>query len=1412
MLELERNGYSRSPETGVWLRSDYQGIAYSDGDHAENHLAHIIRNASDVSVLSVELSQHCHDWATLYHLSSARGNILRPFESHLKGRILEIGAGCGAISRYLGECGGNVLSLEGSPRRAAIAASRTRDLENVTVLSERFDDFKTEERFDAITLIGVLEYASMFSADPDPAYAMLKRIRELLNPNGRLFIAIENQLGLKYFAGTPEDHVGIEMYGIEGRYTSGQPQTYGRKELADLIARAGYKRSEFLSPSPDYKIPNSILTERGITAKNFDSGSLNAQNVKKDPQLPLHTHFKLERAWPVVVDNHLGLDLANSFLIAASCEDDSAIAENVLAYHFSTGRKAAYCKQALFVETPNGVSIQYTRLKADKPTTDTDGFNYILPETDNYVQGRLLSLDFLSIASNPNWSMDQFAEFMNNYVSHLRSLLADHGSSLPLVSTDERLPGNFIDAIPQNIMLKNDGIPSLIDIEWEAVKGVEFGHLLMRGLLLLLASAGPLPDGQQQLNRREFISAVLRAIGLPVNSTQLDSYVAEEARFQEQVTGRARDAFLDWQPEEPVNPSTLDANHQLSASLYYAENEHGFSEKAVIHRKITQGKQTLTFPLGGIPTASKFMRLDPVNQKAFFTIGSLRVLKGNHVEWEWSGKIEDLAQCSGALLVNVNENDDLLLSTTEDVFFILPIKLDDLSEREEAVLELKIQRHDNRHVFNQLGLALQPGLDEKQLQELDPLPLLVGISTKLHQDSASEAAQLVHDKDTHIHNLNLTIQALQGSTSWLVTAPLRKSIVLARRLEKVLRLIPKIIQRGGGIRRTLTKAHSIWKSQGVAGVIARLRWLNRPENLASAGEETREVHDRHDYALWVKYYDTIDASARARMAEEINGWSNPPLISIIMPVYNPPLDLLREAVDSVKGQLYPNWQLCLADDASTDPEVVNYLKSLSTEDGRIDVVFRSENGHISRASNSALEIAKGQFVALMDNDDLLPEHSLYWVARTIIENPKAGLIYSDEDKIDTQGRRSSPYFKSDWNEYLFRSQNMICHLGVYRRDLVKGVGQFRVGFEGAQDYDLALRCIEKLSRDEIIHIPRVLYHWRMHSGSTAMAGDEKPYAALAGVKALDEHLQRKGDIGTTELLPMGMYRVHYQLPEVLPMVSLIIPTRNAYALVKQCIDSIKSLTTYPNYEIILIDNGSDDLVSLAYFAEINKEHNIRVIRDDGPFNYSALNNGAVRQAHGELIGLINNDIEVITPEWLEEMVSIALQPNVGAVGARLWYPDDRLQHGGVIIGVGGVAGHSHKYLPKGDYGYFCRAGLIQEFSAITAACLIIKKSTFDQVDGLDEDHLKIAFNDVDFCLRVQEAGYINVWTPFAEMYHHESATRGQEDTPEKQQRFMKEITYFQARWPDTQRDYAYNPNLTLDHEDFGLAWPPRLSS
>jgi GT2 family glycosyltransferase len=535
-----------------------------------------------------------------------------------------------------------------------------------------------------------------------------------------------------------------------------------------------------------------------------------------------------------------------------------------------------------------------------------------------------------------------------------------------------------------------------------------------------------------------------------------------------------------------------------------------------------------------------------------------------------------------------------------------------------------------------------------------------------------------------------------------------------------------------------------------------------------------------------------------------------PLFSVVMPVFNPSPIWLEAAIESVLAQTYPRWELCIADDSSTNPEVRALLERFSQQDPRIRVIFREANGHIAAASNTALAEATGDFVALLDHDDELSSHALACVAEAISRNPGVALLYSDEDKIDENGQRYDPYFKCDFNYELFLAQNMISHLGVYRKAVVDAVGGFREGFEGSQDYDLALRVLEHSGAQNIVHIPRVLYHWRATPGSTARDSGEKAYSVTAARRSVQEHLTRSGRGGLVSPAPMAPmhHRVRYALPDVLPLVSIVIPTRDRADLLSVCLESLFSVTHYPNYEVIVIDNGSSEAATHDLFARLPQDR-ARVIRDEAPFNFSRLNNLAANAAQGAVIVLMNNDIQVTTPDWIEEMLSFALQPDIGCVGAKLWYPDRRLQHGGVITGIGGVAGHAHKFLPDGHPGYFNRAVLHQSFSAVTAACLMVRRAVWDQVGGLDES-LTVAFNDVDLCLRIREAGYRNVWTPYAEMIHHESASRGMEDTPERIARFETEIQFMKARWADKLlRDPAYNPNLTLDLEDFGLAWPPQ---
>jgi GT2 family glycosyltransferase len=565
------------------------------------------------------------------------------------------------------------------------------------------------------------------------------------------------------------------------------------------------------------------------------------------------------------------------------------------------------------------------------------------------------------------------------------------------------------------------------------------------------------------------------------------------------------------------------------------------------------------------------------------------------------------------------------------------------------------------------------------------------------------------------------------------------------------------------------------------------------------------------YDTWVRMYDTFSKAELAALRERAERHAGGPLISVLVPVYDTPERWLRRCLDSVLAQAYRNWELCIADDASPSPHVRDVLHEYARRDQRIRVVHRERNGHISAASNSALAMARGDYVALLDHDDELRPHALLEVVEAIAAVPDAGLLYSDEDKIDGDGRRFQPYFKPDWNPDLLLSQNYVCHFTVIRADLARDAGGFREGYEGSQDHDLILRCSERLAPARILHIPKVLYHWRAIAGSTALERGAKDYAADAGVRAVADHLQRTGAAATVEQLPHGHYRVRWGLPAPVPKVSVIIPTRDKVELLRGCVESLLGRTRYPDFEIVIVDNQSVDLDAVAYLDALSRRDRVRVLRYDAPFNYSAMNNLAVAACDGGLVALLNNDIEVIDRDWLAEMAGHALRPGIGAVGAMLYYPNDTIQHAGVILGLGGVANHAYMRQPRGHPGHGARALVAQNLSAVTAACMVVRRSLYHEVGGLDE-RLQVAFNDIDFCLKLREKGYRNLWTPFAQLYHHESASRGSEDSIEKIARFRSEVALMEARWGDgLLTDPAYNPNLSLGSVDSEMASPPRAA-
>lgn len=531
-----------------------------------------------------------------------------------------------------------------------------------------------------------------------------------------------------------------------------------------------------------------------------------------------------------------------------------------------------------------------------------------------------------------------------------------------------------------------------------------------------------------------------------------------------------------------------------------------------------------------------------------------------------------------------------------------------------------------------------------------------------------------------------------------------------------------------------------------------------------------------------------------------------PKISIITPVWNTDERWLRLAIESALVQVYDNWELCMADGNSQKPLVKTVLEEYAKKDERIKVRFLSENKGIAGNSNESLSMASGEFVAFLDHDDELAPFALYEVVKRLNEDPLLDYIYSDEDKIDEKGERRDPFFKPDWSPDMFLSCNYLCHLSVIRKKVIDEVGGFRSGYDGSQDYDLFLRVTEKIGDGGIGHIPKILYHWRMIPESAASSCDVKSYAYHAAIKALEDAMMRRGiEIeNISEGFCRGIdYRIAYKIIEE-PKVSIIIPTKDNVDILRTCINSIIDKTSYANYEIILVDNMSVKEETFDYYKELDKNF-IKILKFDGEFNYSKINNFAASQCSSEYIILLNNDVEIIDGHWLGSMLEYAQREDVGAVGAKLLYPDGTIQHAGVIIGLGGVAGHSHKCFPATNPGYFYRIQMIQNFSAVTAACMMTKKSLFEEVGGFDEKNLTIAFNDVDYCLKLRRKGYLIVYTPIAELYHYESLSRGYEDTPEKQKRFMREVAYMRAKWGGVlDNDPYYNPNLTRDRENFSI--------
>ena len=629
---------------------------------------------------------------------------------------------------------------------------------------------------------------------------------------------------------------------------------------------------------------------------------------------------------------------------------------------------------------------------------------------------------------------------------------------------------------------------------------------------------------------------------------------------------------------------------------------------------------------------------------------------------------------------------------------------------------------------------------------------------------------------TNVSGKCLYVVFYAGEKKTVHVVPLRKADILAKKLEKY-----------------VEKGIRYWKSQGAAALAEKV--VTKVKNVRQGPPS---------YQKWIRHH-LPDRNELEKQKKTSFGYR--PKISFVVPLYKTPEKYLRRLTESFQEQTYSNWELCFSDGSGAQSPLTELLKELTAKDNRIKYVSHEEPLQISENTNSAIEIATGDFIAFADHDDELTPNALFECVKAINEKPQTLVIYTDEDKMSMDGHKFfQPHFKPDYNPDLLCTVNYICHLFVVSRKVIEKVGGLRSEFDGAQDYDFVLRCVEAVKDEEICHIPKILYHWRCHEDSTAENPESKLYAFEAGRRAVQAHYERTGihaEVFKGEYL--GLYRTKF-IRDHDPLISIIIPNKDHIDDLKRCMESIEQKSTYKNYEYIIVENNSTDSATFEYYKKLEAENpKVRMVYWDGVFNYSAINNYGASFAKGEYLLLLNNDTEIINPDCLEELLGYCMRKDVGAVGARLYYEDDTIQHAGVVIGFGGIAGHCFVQQKRGTTGYCHRIICAQDYSAVTAACMMVKKSAFDAVGGLSEE-LAVAFNDIDFCMKLRKAEYLIVYNPYAELYHYESKSRGLEDTPEKVARFNKEIATFEKKWPEILEngDPYYNPNLTLKSQDFSL--------
>ncbi|MCA9381793.1 glycosyltransferase [Candidatus Dojkabacteria bacterium] len=1202
---------------------------YTDGQPEEWLYQQIVVNKrKDFDALLKE----SNEWAVKYHLSPQRGHIVLPFD--ISGAVLEIGAGLGAISEVLIQKADNLTILELSEHRKEIIKARLNKPKKVSFNSGNLENFKTKNKFDWIVCVGVLEYAGRYINNEDPFGEFIRLCKKLLNPDGKLLIAIENRLGVKYLAGCNEDHYNKKFIGIENYPGKTDVATFNKAELVNLLSANGFSSNIFYYPFPDYKFPVEIHSDWSLEKMDFRSN----------------------RLFP-------SKDNGNSFM--------RTFDEGLFFQSLGTSEQKSFFANSFLVISHNNKydsNILYSRYQAEKSTKHRQltiirkGTNKIeVSKSNNQIASKPVLKIFEDIYNFPALERTKNIEFID-------------GAYLSTIATEK-----IINADIQSINI-------LIDMIFDP----------------LINAYGKDLELYPDLNLSNF------------------------ALYKNKLYLFDIDILL----EQKVNVDIIKL--RVMADLYIQNATNLFESYPSIER-FTDFVKLLSPELNNKKVINGYLKYEFDIQKDFL---------GNEIS-----------------LNDINN----LYPTRDD--FMKTYELFD------QIVALNIEK--DKELYEK---SINVNMLSTQIHKLNI------INHILHENNVFTIRQKTK-ADESVNSLLIQVQ----------NASLKRKVVsLIRKFKKL--FTPTYL------RKAYEKGIEIWKDKGLFSLVNYVKQYYVRHTKGTTIPSIQKNFDEYD--IWLSQ-NSLTVQEVENCFQDIERFDFKPLISIIMPVYNVEEEWLVEAIESIRRQIYQNWELCIVDDASTAAHIKPILKRYGEIDPRIKPRYLKKNSHISIASNKGMEIASGEYITYIDNDDTITPNALFEFVKVLNANKNLKFLYSDEDKLEMDGSRVEPTFKPDWSPETILSAMYTTHLSLYDIKIAKEIGGYRKGYEGSQDYDFVLRYTEKIDEDQIFHIPKILYHWRKIPGSTAAEYSVKNYAHEAAYKALKDTVLRRGIKGNVQegLTPVS-FRIQREINSN-QLISIIIPTYNRSDLVEQCVNSIEQKSKYRNFEIIIVDNNSDERKSLKKFDDLSRKYT--VIKYPKPFNFSAINNFAVQNSKGEQLLFLNNDVKVESFGWLEAMLEYSQLDEIGAVGAKLIYPNDTIQHAGVILGIGGIAGHSHKYFPRFDYGYMSRIQIVQNLSAVTGACLMIKRKSFDEVGGFEEK-LAVSFNDVDLCLKLIKQGYRNVYTPYAELYHFESISRGDPNqTPEKQKQFQTEIKFMEDKWDGLiKNDPYYNPNLSLTREDFSF--------